>query len=660
MVTTNNANNRAESLGPAERIINTLLAYTDHVFHGRPGVVVDDPASPVGKRWKFVTHKHENGQFNVYELTKAGKKTNRVLLGSFRDPPVEVRKRNKDGKEYFALKFTSKSDRKVYGMPAPGRVPNVVGEYREPGIFPEVATWYWRQIAEIYKLDNEFVARWASYAFGQEHRDLKVMLAAFMLIQSRKGAPIYDEGKVAFWDDDYRDIGEAMMLAYDRKDDNRRFSPKQLLMIRDVLTVPAIAEINRELGFGMSARTAPLGRWPAVVTKYLRNREENPKLLDVLLKAGFRTQLIALARHVGYKPTSVAFFNKLRWKQAQAKDGRRTMLDTNIAAAETWAGMTEGDVCQTIITSKYDWKRIAGLLPPEVGVTRAVIAAAIEANALSNKDLVNLTPTLEELGLLTDTTKAGSAIRARWEAATKAATDQRAAHIAQNVKSKELRETLEAGADDAAKKAVEEVTRNLRVYFMIDVSGSMQPCIEVAKRYIAKLVQAIPLDRFHLATFNTAGIVRSIKMPTTVGVEHALAGIRADGGTDYGAGVRCLSLHKPNDDEDVIFIFAGDEAAHTFEAAVRGSGLRPMAFGLIFVQGSAGRGNAVTATARNLGIPCFELDNKMFEDAYAIPRTLRALVSATPVGLTAAGVARRETLVDRILKTELLQKPAWA
>jgi hypothetical protein len=69
---------------------------------------------------------------------------------------------------------------------------------------------------------------------------------------------------------------------------------------------------------------------------------------------------------------------------------------------------------------------------------------------------------------------------------------------------------------------------------------------------------------------------------------------------------------------------------------------------------------AVRDTAAKLGIPCFMIDEKTFDDAYAIPRTVRALVAATPVGPARAAAAPRFTLVDQILRTDLLKKPAWA
>lgn len=86
-----------------------------------------------------------------------------------------------------------------------------------------------------------------------------------------------------------------------------------------------------------------------------------------------------------------------------------------------------------------------------------------------------------------------------------------------------------------------------------------------------------------------------------------------------------------------------------------------MAFGFLYIQGNQGRGSsAVTDTAATLGIPCFMIDERIFADPYAIPRTIRALVAATPVGKAARVSTPRLSLVDTILRTELLAKPNWA
>ena len=52
----------------------------------------------------------------------------------------------------------------------------------------------------------------------------------------------------------------------------------------------------------------------------------------------------------------------------------------------------------------------------------------------------------------------------------------------------------------------------------------------------------------------------------------------------------------------------------------------------------------------------------MFDDPYAVTRVLQNLIANTPVGKTAAGapVRRRVTLVEQIMKTDLMTRPVWA
>lgn len=610
-----------ENLGPAEKILQMVLSYSDHAVHNRVGVVSPDPGSAVGVKWVPVSHSVEEGQKVVYELRKVGRRDTRIRLGVLYDDG-QVR----DGQR-------------------------VIGRYQPAGLYPEVVAWMYRQVVDVWKLDNEFSAKWASYAFTQEHRDLKVILAAFMLVQCRKGDPVVENGKVTFYDDDYRDVGEAMLLLYSKGKD---FNPKLLLWVYEILTLPAVAEINRELGFGKSAREPFLGRWPKTVEKWLQYREENPRLLEGLVKAGFRRTVMELSCMVGYKPTTTKFFELLRWRQKQADDGRRSMaIGKAVAAAETWEGLTEEQICQKIVKSKPNLKRIVGLLPKGMGLSRAIMAAAIEAGSLSDKDLIIVTPTLEELGLL-DVQE----IRERWEKATKSAEDMRAANIASRVRSKETKEKLMDAADTAVKKAVEEVVKGIRIYFMVDISGSMTDAIAQAKIYLAKFLQGFPQDQIHVSVFNTSGRVINIKHSSAAGVDNAFRGIAAGGGTDYGAGVRALQNCKPKEDEDVLFIFVGDEEASDFTQAVTASGLKPIAFGFLKVRNSGY--SAVRDTAAHLGIPCFMIDERTFADPYAIPRTIRALVASTPVGVSTSRVVVRQSLVDVILSTKLLQKPAWA
>ncbi len=626
----------ANTLGPAEHIVQAILTHSDHMVHNRPGIVTADAKQKIGVRWDPVTHRVEDGEKVVYKLIKQDRKSVRVKLGTLR------------------------SDGKVQNGA-------LVGEYRSPGLFPEVATWLYAQVAEVWKLDNEFAARWASFAFGQEHRDLKVVLAAFMLVQSRKGDPVVEGGETLFRDDDYRNVGEAMMLL--RRKDKKDLNPKLLLRIHDLLSLEGVAQINRDLGFGRSARRPFYGRWPKAVEKWLRYREENPKMLDGLIKAGFRTTVMTLARRVGYKPLTSNFFEALRWKQKQAEDGRRSLaIGVDVKAAESWEALSEMEICEKIVADKPNWKRIVGLLPREIGVTRAIMAATIEAKALSDKDIVILTPTLEELGLLQV-----QDIRDRWTQAVKAAEDMRALNIARNVRSQEVKEMLHEAADSAVKKAVAEVTKDIEVYVFVDISASMQRSIEAAKSYVSKFLQGFALEQLHVATFNTQGRTVEIKHASSAGVVNAFRGIQAGGGTSHAAGIRALASELPKDGSDVLFIFVGDEEeTGTFARAIEDSELDPMAFGFVKTTSSIGAAggryrhgreySAVRDTATELGIPCFMIEEDTFEDPYAIPRTIRNLVAVTPVGQTNSGrvTPKRVSLVETILGTDLLQKPTWA
>ena len=616
---------RVEALGPAERIVQTLIGFTDHLVHNRPGVVTDDPQANIGVRWQAASWKEEEGVKKVYRLHKVGRKNMKTQLGVLGD----------DGKVRQGQR--------------------VMGEYRKPGLFPEVAAFLYRQVAEVWQLDNEFAARWASWSFAREHRDLKVVLAAFMLVQDRLGEPIVEDGEVQFYDDDYRAVGEAMCLLRARFDLN----PKLLLRLGDLLNLPQVAQINRELGFGKSARSPARGRYYKVVEKWLRYREENVKMLEGLVKAGFRTTVQKLARRVGYKPENPRFFEILRWKQTQAADGRRELaLEAQVALAESWEGLDEEAICQRIVDQQPNYKRIVGLLPAEVGLTRAIMAAAMEAGSLSDADLLILTPTLEELGLLEL-----PYVRQRWKEATDKAENQRAANIARNVKSKEIQQDLEQAVDRATARAMEQVTRDLRIYVIVDKSGSMEGAIDRAQQYLTRFLGAFPLERLHVSVFNTVGTEIKIKAPSAAGVKQAFRGHNAGGGTSYYEGVRALAQHTPRAGEDALMIFVGDQddtCVDQLVQSVQQSGIAPVAFGLLEVIGAWGsKGSVVQEAAARLQVPCLEIEEAIFDDAYAVTRTLQNLIAATPVKASGA-TASRKSLVKEILDTRLLKRPVWA
>src|SRR5437868_8597012 len=157
--------------------------------------------------------------------------------------------------------------------------------------------------------------------------------------------------------------------------------------------------------------------------------------------------------------------------------------------------------------------------------------------SLSDRDLRMLTPTLEELGLMTE-----PEVRKRWEKAIAESTDQRALNIAKNVRSKELKSKLEEASDNAAKKAIAEAVAEqpVDVMFLIDKSGSMEGAIDKSKEALSRILAGFPAERLHIASFDTVGTVLKPKAPTRAAVQHMLASIKAASGTVHAAGIRAI------------------------------------------------------------------------------------------------------------------------
>ncbi|MCE9669578.1 VWA domain-containing protein [Myxococcus stipitatus] len=522
-----------------------------------------------------------------------------------------------------------------------------------PGLFVPAAVKLYTQLLDIYRLNSELMAHFASYALTQtDWRDLKVATCALMLVQEHAGQPVRgDDGQVAFHDDDWRAIGEAMVLHYERKS-TRMLTPKAVLRVAELLEHPDIARLNREAGFGDPAsRKAPMGRWKRVATRWLAAREANPSMLQGLVKAGYKETLKKLARKAGYKPRSQAFFEVLGWKQKQSDGGHRTVgLDgLTLVKRERFDGLSEAEICEWIDLERLSYKEVVGRLPKDVGLTPAIMAALLPS--LSDRDLRLMTPTLEELGLLAE-----PSVRARWEKAVRTATDQRALNISKNVRSQELRQKLEEASDNAARHAVAEATAetDVRVMFLIDKSGSMEGAIENSKEALARILAGFPAEKLHIAAFDTMGTVLRPKAPNRAAVQHMLANLKASGGTAHMAGVH--ALHRDGvrvpEGAKLVVIVVGDEAGEAgdqFARAFRDCGYTVAALALL-VSVAGARGNTVRTCAGQLKVPFSEVNVDQFEDPYQVPRVLKALLDAP----TAPG-ASQSGWVERVMRTPLLK-----
>ncbi|HSO36823.1 MAG TPA: vWA domain-containing protein [Labilithrix sp.] len=528
----------------------------------------------------------------------------------------------------------------------------------KPGLHVPAAERLYARLLDIHRLNGELMARFASYSLTQtEWRDLKVACAALMLVQPHAGQPIKDDdGNVAFHDDDHRAVGEAMILFYEKKS-TKMLTPKSVLRVAELLELPIIAELNRIAGFAdPGSKKAPLGRWKRAATRWLAIREKNLPMLQGLVKAGYKETIKNIARKAGYKPESAAFFEVLGWKQKQAAGGHRDVGMTNLVLQkrERFDGVSEAEICEAIAEQKLSYKDVVGRLPKDVGLTPAIMVTLLPS--LSDRDLRILTPTLEELGLMTE-----PEIRKRWEKAIADSTDQRTLQIAKNVRSKVLKDKLEEASDNAAKKAVAEATAEqpVDVMFLIDKSGSMEGAIDKSKEALSRILAGFPEDKVHIASFDTVGTVLKPKAPNRAAVQHMLAAIKAGGGTMHASGVRALhqtGFRVPAGSKLVVIV-VGDEAGEDGKQLARAFGEYgyEVAALAVMVNVSGVRGRTVQECAQTLGIPFSEVQIDQFEDPYQVPRVLRALLEAPKLGSVAGA---QIAWLERVLATPLLQLPS--
>jgi hypothetical protein len=584
----------AESLGPAEKLVKLIINFPDHLWHNRPGVVRNG-------KWKPATRKE-----------------------------IEEHKTS-------------------------GRVRD--GEFRTPGPNPEAIEQVYGVLADIWQANNELAARLASYIMKEtDWRDMKVVCAAFMLVQSRSGEPITEEqnGKkvVLFHDEDYRDVGEAMIKLYERGS-NRMMSPKLIQRVGEVLSLPGVVTMNRTLNFGNPHKRKPfVGRYYTAVADWLEFRETNVSLLEGLKKSGYARTVQSLARMVGYKPKSKRFFEVLGWKQKQSAEGHRSIGLTDLEIRKvTLEGLTEKEICERIVAEKLGWKQVMGMLPKKLGLTPAIFVAMLDQ--FSDKDLTILTPTLEEFGLLQY-----EPIKKRWQEAIRTQEDQRARNIAKNVRDKETARQLEASADAAVVKAVAEATAkaDLHIMFIIDTSGSMQGAIETSKQALSMIVQGFPPEKLHIASFNTVGTILRPRHYSAAGIQHMLKGIGASGGT-----IHCSAIDAFRDsgvripaNADLILFVVGDEAGENGEILaqhIQAAGYPVKAIAhIVNVSPGGTRGNTVRRAAEVMALPYTEVNVEQFTDVYQVQRTLKAVLEAQPF-------REKESMVEKIMQTELLASP---
>lgn len=464
--------------------------------------------------------------------------------------------------------------------------------------------------------DPLFLAHMTSYTFKKlDSKDLKVVSAFMNSLSDADGTPFSagSEYKKPNW----RIVSQAAFLELDPK-----------------LALRVLKLANKKMPLGAKGNGTHFSKHlKTAAKKYLRFRESNPRILEGIKKAGLGNTLKSIYRIARIAPSPEAC-QILRWKQKPGFPGSGVEI---LKSKMDFSGMTDLQIAQKIRTEKFKPQAVLGALPDKLS---PVVAAAI-LEQCSGDQAVVLTSMFEEQGLLKH-----KEVKALYE--DKIKTAKNALDRVERIK-KELDEGTQAILKESKAAVRKEQVGDIgKVYLHIDISGSMQQSIDIAKNKGSIIAECVknPGENFFWGLFNGQGY--ELKKPDKF-VQDAfhslLYGVNSNGSTN------CLSLFKRARDLGCDTDFYITDGAHTDGNALamlqmaKSQGI-PMPKTVVIVK--CGHYHTVLEDAfKAIGIPVSVIDEKQLSESALVTQAIRSAV----VGAVA--------MVDEILNTPLLTLPKW-
>jgi len=482
---------------------------------------------------------------------------------------------------------------------------------------------------QLAESDPYFLAHFTSYAVKKlESKDLKVISTfanslsdadgtPFITGKDSAGRPIYSP---TYKKPNFRMVSQAAIHELD---------PKLVSRVIEIANIKqALGSKQEATHFANSLKTA--------IKKWVKFREQNPKALEGIKKAGFAPTLKNIYRMLHLKPSQEAT-EILGWRQGSIKKGnvekieKRNLID--------FKNLSDIEIAQKIRDERIPILGAMGALPEKLS---PVVAAAILEQASGNQAVI-LRNMFDSQGLLKD--KEVMKVFKEKIATAKTALD-RVEKLNTEV-DEEVQKVLKTAKSEKRKADVGDIGR---VYVHIDISGSMEQAIEFAKNNCAIICECVknPQENFFWGAFNTQGF--SLGKPQSFEKDAfmaALYGLRANGGTN------CLACYVDarghNCDTDIYITDQGHNHGEVREMIKHfddAGYTRPKAVVIVdFSHGSAD--GAFKDQLESMGIPVSVIKpEKLTESALVSQAVKTALLGATAV-------------IDEIMNFPLLKLPSY-
>ena len=462
--------------------------------------------------------------------------------------------------------------------------------------------------------DPYFLAHFTSYAVNKlSSKDLKVVSTFVNSVSDADGTPFSLGSK--YKKPNLRSISQAAIQQLD---------PKLVLRVIELANLKTkLGSKNEGTHFSRSLKTA--------ITRYLKYREENIRALEGIRKVGLSNTVKNIYRFLHLSPSTEAA-GVLGWKQ---KDGREVTIKKELF---DFKGLSDIKIAEKIRKEKLPPTSVLGALPDKLS---PVIAAAILEQSTGNQAVI-LSEMFENQGLLKN--EEVKKVYTEKIKTAKTALD-RVERIKKELDS-DIEKVLKTAKADKRKADVGDIGK---IFLHIDVSGSMNEAIEIAKNSGAIIAECVkdPQKNFFWGIFNTMGRrLPTPQSPEKDAFKAVLYGVRAAGGTN------CLALYEEarvlGCDVDVYITdqeHNEKDISLTIRQCTRKGLPKPKAAVIVHVGSS--RHNMLKEQLEANGIPTTIMKPSTLTESALVSQAVKtAMRGAT-------------SIIDEIMEEPLLELPKW-
>lgn len=477
---------------------------------------------------------------------------------------------------------------------------------------------------ELAENDPVFLAHFTSYAMRKlDNADLKVLSVFANSLSSADGTPFSPGSK--YTKPNFRVVSQAALQ-------DPFFDAKRAVRLYE------IAARKQELGTTRKKAKHLSNSLKTAFKKYLRFRENNPKVLEGVRKVGLKDTYKQLYRLLNLRPTDEAAAI-LNWNQKGKKIQKIDMFG--------FKDLDDMQIAQKIREEKLPVTGVLGALMQrgEKKKISPVIAVAILEQCTGNQAVI-LRELFDEHGLL----KHKEVLDLFEQKIQTAKTALDRVERINTAIAEEAQAVLKKAKSDKRKDTVGVVPK---LFLHVDISPSMQPAIQLAKDYGSTFAEAIPNpeENFFWGAFNHMGM--SLPRPQTFEKDafHAvLFGLRTSGGTNVMA---CYEMARKAG--AVVDVFITDEG-HMPGVSIEGeidkyerAGLgKPKAVIVIHVDTpDAPRPGYLRNAFESRGIEFVLLKPEALKESALVAQTIRAAIQG------------QQAILDEIMATPLIPLPKW-